>query len=111
MKAADILSHLPKKKDKGGHGDNLGAKDGSDNKGEDKEHCGSGVGGGGGGGSGDAVVITDPCTFMHKPQGLKSLAVQMRVDWMVDPMIFNAVPSQPLTNASSYMLQECLVHS
>ena len=98
----DVLCHLPEEEDEGSCSNDLGAEDGSDDKGEDEEHIGDVVGGDGSGR--DAVVVTDSGTFMCKPCGFKGLAVQMRVYQIGDPMMFNAVPSLPLAGASFYML-------
>ena len=101
----DICSHLPKVEDECCGGNDLGTKDGGDDEGKDEKHHGSGVGGSGSDSGGrDVVVIIDSCTFMHKPCGLKGLVVWTRVHWMADPMMFNAIQLQPLTNASSCML-------
>lgn len=71
LKGADVLGHLPKQKDKGSGGNDLGAKDGSDDEGEDEEHCKGGVGSDGVGGK-DTIIGVNPW-------GFKGLAVQMRV--------------------------------
>ena len=104
---ADVLGHLSKKEDEGNGGNNLGAKVSSNDKSKDGKHVEHGIGGDGGDGSGDAVVINNSGIFM----GLKDLAMQMRVCWIGDPMLLNAVPSLPSTSVSFYMLQECPVHS
>ena len=113
MKGADVLCHLPEKEDEGSGGNDLSTEDSGDDKGKDKKHVGCVVGGDGGdgSGSGDAVVVNDSGTFMHKPCGLKGLAVQTRVHQIGDPIMFNAVPSLPLTSASFCILQGYLVHS